>query len=179
MEKIDFINNQQPALNATNLNKIQDNTEDAIQEVQDVADDLDTNKLDKTSVKDAYSTSTTDTYSCNYVNGLETYSNNETRVGTWTDGKPVYRKVIQTTKANIESAINSLNIDTPIYFYGLADSQYGYAWEANTYYPDENGYSNWYHWSQSKPRQISWQFQSFFPNNNTVLAILEYTKTTD
>lgn len=33
MEKINFINNQQPALNATNLNQLQDNVEDAISQV--------------------------------------------------------------------------------------------------------------------------------------------------
>lgn len=45
-------------------------------------------------VIDSYATSTTDTYSCDYINGLETYSTDETRVGTWIDGKPIYRKVI-------------------------------------------------------------------------------------
>ena len=47
---------------------MQDNVEDAIQEVQDDADDLGTNKLDKTSVKTTKTTSDTDTYSCNYTN---------------------------------------------------------------------------------------------------------------
>lgn len=32
MEKINFINNSEPAINATNLNKLQDNTEDAIKD---------------------------------------------------------------------------------------------------------------------------------------------------
>lgn len=46
-------------------------------------------------IHDAYSTSTTDTYSCNYINEarLEEYSTNETKIGTWVDGKPIYRKV--------------------------------------------------------------------------------------
>lgn len=35
MEKIDFINYQQPALNATNLNKLQQNVEDAIEEAME------------------------------------------------------------------------------------------------------------------------------------------------
>lgn len=114
------------------------------------------------------------------IKSANAYSTSEINTGKkWVDNKPIYRKVIQTTKANIESAINALNIDTPIYFYGLADSKYGFTWEANTYYSDEAGYSNWYHWSQTTPRQISWQFQTYFENNNNVLAILEYTKTTD
>lgn len=49
-----------------------------------------------------YSTSTTDGYSANYVNnyveGLHTYSATETIVGTWIDGKPLYRKVITYSK---------------------------------------------------------------------------------
>ena len=114
------------------------------------------------------------------IKDAEVYSTSETNTGKkWIDGKTIYRKVIKTTKANIESAINALSIDTPTYFYGLADTKYGYAWEANTYYPDEAGYSNWYHWSQTTPRVISWQFQKYYENNNNVLAILEYTKTTD
>lgn len=59
-------------------------------------------------ILDTYSTSATDTYSCNYVNGLETYSTNETRVGTWIDGRPIYRKTI-----NIPSfSINNISVDT-------------------------------------------------------------------
>ena len=46
-------------------------------------------------VVDGYSTSTTDSYSCNYVNSVNTYSTNETVIGKWIDGKPLYRKVIQ------------------------------------------------------------------------------------
>lgn len=50
-----------------------------------------------------YSTSTTDGYSANYVNNIiedvkENYSTNETRIGTWIDGKPLYRKVITYSK---------------------------------------------------------------------------------
>lgn len=36
MEKIKFVNNQAPALNETNLNKMQDNIEEAIEEKQDL-----------------------------------------------------------------------------------------------------------------------------------------------
>lgn len=53
-------------------------------------------------VVDGYSTSTTDCYSCNYVNGMNTYSTDEIRIGTWIDGKPVYRKVFT---GNIASSI--------------------------------------------------------------------------
>ena len=47
-------------------------------------------------IHDAYSTSTTDTYSCNYINEarLEEYSTTEKIIGTWTNGKPLYRKIV-------------------------------------------------------------------------------------
>ena len=50
-----------------------------------------------------YSNSQTDAYSADYVNDMiedakENYSTNETRIGTWIDGKPLYRKVITYSK---------------------------------------------------------------------------------
>ena len=67
-------------------------------------------------IHDAYSTSTTDTYSCNYINKarLEEYSTNETRIGTWM-GKPLYRKVLSAvglagnTKKSIAYNIDNLD----------------------------------------------------------------------
>lgn len=56
MEKINFINQSTPALNATNLNKLQDNVEDAIDEIN------------VPSPETTYTESDTKTYSCNYVN---------------------------------------------------------------------------------------------------------------
>lgn len=107
------------------------------------------------------------------------YSTSETVVGKWIDGKPIYRKVINSTKANIQSLINNLNIDTPIRFDGLADSKYGYTWAENVRYTTESGYSNVYRWSQTTPRKINWEFEKYYENNNPVMVILEYTKTTD
>lgn len=47
-------------------------------------------------VVDGYSASTTDSYSCNYVNNniQDSYSTSEVKTNkTWIDGKPIYRKV--------------------------------------------------------------------------------------
>ena len=98
IEKIDFINNQQPALNATNLNKIQDNVEDAIQEVQD---DVDT-KLTPNNIKSTQTTSATDTYSCNHINEIvkEIYSSEEQLIGEYFD-KNLYKKTITGTTDSI------------------------------------------------------------------------------
>lgn len=45
-------------------------------------------------VVDGYSTSTTDSYSCNYVNNIkDEYSTDEVKTNKmWIDGKPIYRK---------------------------------------------------------------------------------------
>ena len=51
-------------------------------------------------VLNTHSTSQTDTYSANYINnnvGKEIYSATEQVIGTWIDGKPLYRKVITGT----------------------------------------------------------------------------------
>jgi hypothetical protein len=77
MEKINFVNGSTPAINDTNMNKLQDNVEDAIDEVQD---DVDT-KLDASSVKTTQTTSDTDTYSCTYINGIVESGNNTN--GEW------------------------------------------------------------------------------------------------
>ena len=68
MDKITFINNQAPSLNATNLNQLQDNVESAINSVS--------------------SSIQSSVYEAN------TYSTTEKRIGTWINDKPIYRKVI-------------------------------------------------------------------------------------
>lgn len=51
---------------------------------------------DKTlgAIQNEYNTSTTDGYSSDYVNKLNTYSTKEIVVGKWIDDKPIYRKVL-------------------------------------------------------------------------------------
>lgn len=44
-----------------------------------------------------YTESSSQAYACDYVNDLQTYSTTEQRVGTWIDGKPIYRMVIEGT----------------------------------------------------------------------------------
>lgn len=45
-------------------------------------------------VSNTKSDSTTDTYSCDYINGINKYSTEEKVVGEWVGGKPIYRKVL-------------------------------------------------------------------------------------
>lgn len=61
-------------------------------------------------IHDAYSTSTTDTYSCNYINEarLEEYSATEKIIGKWIDGKPLYGKTITFTSTISANATTSI-----------------------------------------------------------------------
>lgn len=52
-------------------------------------------------VLNSKSTSTQDTYSCDYINKLHTYSTEEKVVGTWNNGKPLYEKTIVTTTPKV------------------------------------------------------------------------------
>lgn len=67
------------------------------------------------SIVDTYSTSEQDGYACDYINDLHTYSTTEQRVGTWIDGKPLYRKYLKisglpenTTKV-VDTGISNLD----------------------------------------------------------------------
>lgn len=51
-------------------------------------------EIPENKVVNGYSTSQTDTYSCNYINELNIYSIDEKIIGIWINGKPIYRKVI-------------------------------------------------------------------------------------
>ena len=74
-------------------------------------------------VVNGYSTSSRDSYSCNYANKLSTYSTDEIRVGTWM-GKPLYRKVYYVNafanNGNVYLDINVENVDTVISANGYA-----------------------------------------------------------
>lgn len=48
-------------------------------------------------ILNAQNSSTTDTYSCDYINKLNTYSTTEQKVGTWINNKPIYRQVFSFT----------------------------------------------------------------------------------
>ena len=57
------------------------------------------------------------TYSANVIDGFNTYSTEEQVIGTWIDGKPLYRKVINstlpTTTTNLDIPISN-NIETVV-----------------------------------------------------------------
>lgn len=128
-------------------------------------------------VNDSYSTSTTEPYSCNYVNGLNGYSTTEQRIGTWIDGKPLYRKVVD-CGALPNNAIKSTahgisNLDKIIYLNGIA-------YNSTTFLPIQ--------WVEIENKGV--QMNADYTNINIITnrnlsnitqtyITLEYTKTTD
>lgn len=104
-----------------------------------------------------------------------TYSTNEIRVGTWIDGKPIYRKVItitafSTSGITVNTGITNINeiVNVKGTFYRS---------ELSKYYSLDNIYIN--EWSINKTNgeitiATTNQYVTF-----TGYIILEYTKTTD
>ncbi len=181
MEKINFINNQQPAINDTNLNKLQDNVEDAIGDVQT---DIN-NKLDKTSVKNTHSTSIENVYSCNYVNELKTHSTTDTIAGTWIDNKPIYRRILAYTPSTFT---NNVEMDT-----GITNISTVTKMDATVHVTSDSGWRNipWLYSTANFP--TAWVGGFFLKTNGKIFfqlgtnmqdfdylyVIVEYTKTTD
>ena len=126
------------------------------------------------------------TYSADYINNLNTYSTTEQRIGTWVNGKPLYRKTFScgalpnATTKSVEVDLDFVNKTI------LVKKMYGYAYRpTGTYvmYPLPNT-------SSTNPVSIYCSVS----NNKSVIQIvtstdrsdytdsyitLEYTKTTD
>lgn len=75
-------------------------------------------------VADSYTTDSNACYNAPYVNNLNTYSTDEIRIGTWINGKSLYRKVINfgTLPNNASKAYNiaDLNIENLVNLSGIA-----------------------------------------------------------
>lgn len=65
-------------------------------------------EIPENKIMNSYTESNTDAYSCDYVNeklnAIELFSTKEQRIGTWIDGKPLYRKTI--TQVGLSSNTN-------------------------------------------------------------------------
>lgn len=150
------MNNSTPALNSTNLNKLQDNIEDSIKSQKTLSD--------------------TDTYSCNYINQNNTYSTSETLTGKiWIDGKPIYRKVINKTTTI------SANNWTPFYYstdLGISNIDFIRVIDAIL---TKTGNIKESVWSSPARLQYLNGYLSIFVDSDVSgeQFIVEYTKTTD
>lgn len=66
--------------------------------------------------KTTTTSSDTDTYSCNYINGINEYSTTERVVGKWIDGRNIYEISKETNISGRNITINTIaNLDFVIY----------------------------------------------------------------
>ena len=106
--------------------------------------------------------------------GGEEYSTNETVIGTWVDGKKLYRKVLEFPRVSAEIDVSYLNIDTLKSISGFGDDANQPQNRVDICY-NENAwhYSMYYNKSTKKLKASA---------TSTIIngvIILEYTKTTD
>lgn len=116
----------------------------------------------------------------NLDNSMENYSTDEKLIGTWIDGKPLYRKVIKTTggSGNAEYIGRIQGVDTLVdmkvwvngnstYFRSGTTSYYGSSsWTSQCYYNKSNGYIT---------MECGNDYLSF-KNGATIIITLLYTK---
>lgn len=186
MEKINFVNDTTPALNATNLNKLQQNVEDVTGDLSDLETSDRDNLVEaineaKRSGGDAVPIHSIFDYDGDTVpTGYEevnSYSTSEVKTGdTWIDGKPIYRKVI--TIPSFKDVV--INVNTGITNAETIFIKSG-TWERpdvpNKIYSLDNTYMGQYEFNRQNG------ILNISTNNQYVTfsgyIVLEYTKTTD
>ena len=116
-------------------------------------------------------------------NAQNIYSTEESVIGRWIDGKPIYRKVIQnTTPGTGESSkdidISGLSVDTLINIYGSAYHTETGLFVIPVNYTQESG-----QFLATRIRDVNSKLNiktnGSWANNLAIIVILEYTKTTD
>ena len=107
----------------------------------------------------------------------EVYSTEEQVVGTWIDGKPIYRKVIMTT-LNAKGAISTgiSNMDWLVRATGTALMSDGKIFLPLNFYNDATGWDSFH--VSGHGSTIQYQRGTNYEVQRTYF-ILEYTKTTD
>ncbi len=108
----------------------------------------------------------------------EVYSTEEQRIGTWIDGKPLYRKVIDTltlpSNATVEYDITNLNIATITKLYGTASYNNGQLAKPLPFVSSGTSQIR-LDVNDKKIRLITYESWSPYPS----AIVIEYTKTTD
>lgn len=184
--KTNWVNGTTP-LNDKNINKI-----------ENALENLDTNMNKKANSADVYTKTEIDTKlnkkqekltagtgieitETNIINNLNAnYSTDEIRIGTWTDGKPIYRRVINTTgdKGQSQTIAIISNIDNIVNMFGWVKNGNIQRSCFTVFYGDTSWASQLYRNSQDINLECGSSFANF-KNNATITLICEYTKTTD
>lgn len=109
----------------------------------------------------------------------EVYSTEETRIGTWIDGKPLYRRVVQgTIPSSFISGVlsNMVNVDTMTMARGFVKGGDGTTSFINSIGTQDNS-KCFIYFDASKNLYIKTNIATFF--SQPVTVVVEYTKTTD
>lgn len=172
----EYVNNALSPIN-TKINNIEENIDDINSDKTNIKNEITDIKNELNSID------LTNYYDKSDINSLVSYSTNETKIGIWIDGKPIYRKVL-----NIGNLPNTSikTIDTGLIFNSsncILKNLYGVA----SY---EDGIS--FPLPYSSPNGIDYTVSLNIDNNNKVAVttaqdrstmtgyvVLEYTKTTD
>ena len=118
----------------------------------------------------------------------EVYSTEEQVVGTWIDGKPIYRKVISLNCptcsdngvfADATTDVSSLNIDFIMFKYVNISTSNGELLDYNGFNPNEASKLGGQVWYYSAGKVIYARHTLTDFNNCPITAIIEYTKTID
>ena len=97
----------------------------------------------------------------------------------WIDGKKIYAKVIQSTKANLENDVNSIGIDTMLYVFGNVRSKFNNTFFIPNSYDLEKDYSIYVYYPNSNSKHIGINFGSYYSDNTTAMLYVIYTKQTE
>lgn len=119
-----------------------------------------------------------------YVNNLIPYSTEETRIGTWTDGKPLYQKTIHFTSIGTLD-VSSLSLDTVSFAECMVQeiASNGSGWRNVPWiYTESNGNygpANWAGGFYIRSGHVYFQMGSSLSSIQKGHMTLRYTKTTD
>lgn len=133
---------------------------------------------DGASLSNVYGESDENGYTQEYINNLHTYSTDEIRIGTWIDGKPLYRKVYNfstPSSADVDTVIFSApnNIDTMVNLYGMTTTQNA-RFTLNSYYSSTYYTSTYYNPTDGIRMKVGTSLVG-----RSGVAFVEYTKTTN
>ena len=134
-------------------------------------------ELPENKILNAQSTSQTDTYSCDYINNLNTYSTEEQVIGTWF-GKPLYQKTIDfgyMAKANVFKHVphNVANIEKV-----WIDRSNSYFVDASLNYYDVSDY-DWHTSVNATNISAVVSSNDYDRTTSSMYVTIRYTKTTD
>lgn len=110
------------------------------------------------------------------------YSTEEQVVGTWIDGKPIYRKIVQFTIGAINTANQhslGLTAETIVGWKGYFKNNDNQYWPIDNFYTDSNGTNGIWVFVDAKNGILYEQHNYSYPNGKKAFITIDYTKTTD